>query len=214
MRMVVAIAGCALLGGCASVGLGGGARPPAELALEQFAYADAANGELRATVRRVIMAGDQGFIPSDPNWLQIELALENTSRRTLALTQVQEQLENGAVLASATGASELIKPPNLMREGLITTGIGVGGMAAGMLLFPPAALVGGALIAFRPLFEGDRVGRMAERLNRESLRVGPIAPGSTTQGWVFVPAVRGQTGLIIFYQQSGGNTESLVVSRR
>lgn len=203
----------ALLAGCAAGGMGfGGPQAPAEIALETFTYGAVSNPDVRVSIDEVVIAGQPGFIPSDPNWLQIRMTVSNVGSRTVNLTKVQEQLEGGVVLNAAQGAGELIKPPNLVREGLITTGVGTAGMVAGMFLFPPAALIGGALIAFRPMFEGDRVGRMAERLSRESLRVGPIAPGTSAQGWVFVPAVRGQTGLIVFYEV-GGSSESLAIPR-
>ena len=214
MRAIVGIVAAAMtVTGCASGSLGlPGPRPPEMLATESFAYGSASNRDLRVTVDQVILAGAPDFIPSDPNWLQLRVTIANAGGRTINLTQVQEQLEGGAVLQSAQSADELIKPPNLVQEGLLNTGIGAAGMAAGMFLFPPAALIGGAILAFRPMFEGDRVGRMAERLNRESLRTGPVAPGSTVSGWIFVPAVRGQTGLIVFYE-AGGGAESLVVPR-
>ncbi len=213
MRVGVAILASVCLAGCAGGGLGfGGAQPPQAIALETFAYEAAASRYVRVSVDEVIMAGQPGFIPSDPNWLQIRMTVSNVGARTVSLTRVQEQIEGGIVLDAAQGAAELIKPPNLVREGLLTAGVGTAGMVAGMFLFPPAAIIGGALVAFRPLFEGDRMGRMAERLSRESLRVGPIAPGTATQGWVFVPAVRGQTGLIVFYEV-GGSAESLAIPR-
>jgi hypothetical protein len=203
----------ALVAGCASGGMGFGApQAPAAIALETFAYDAVSDRDVRVSVDQVILAGQPGFIPSDPNWLQLRFTVSNVGGRTVSLTRVQEQLEGGIVPDAAQGAGELIKPPNLVREGLITTGVGTAGMVAGMFLFPPAALVGGALIAFRPMFDGYRVGRMAERLWRESLRVGPIAPGTAVQGWVFVPAVRGQTGLIVFYDV-GGSSESLAIPR-
>lgn len=212
-------AGCALLvsvllTGCASTDLGfGGARPPEGLATETFAYGDASDRNVRIVVEQVVMAGQEGFIPSDPNWLQIQMTVTNRGSRTIDLTRIQEQVEGGVVFPAAQGASELMKPPNLVRETLVNTGIGAAGMAAGYLLFPPAALLGGAVILFRPMFEGDRVGRMAERLNRESLRIGPIAPGTAARGWVFVPAVRGQTGLILVYDVNG-SAESVTIARR
>jgi hypothetical protein len=208
----IALAGV-LMTGCASGGMGfGGPRAPQAIALESFSYEAPSNRDVQIRVDEVLIAGQPGFIPSDPNWLQIRMTVTNVSGRTVNLTRVQEQLEGGVVLPAAQSAAELVRPPNLVREGLITTGVGAAGMAVGALLFPPAALVGGAIIAFRPLFEGDRVGRLAERLSRESLRVGPIAPGTATRGWVFVPAVRGQTGLIVFYEV-GGSSESVAVLR-
>lgn len=215
MRTVAALLlASTLVSGCAGGPMGlGGSRPPEAIARESFSYEAAANRHLRVEVDQVIMAGQPDFIPSDPNWLQIRMTVTNLGERTLSLTSVQEVLEGGVVLPSAQSAGELIEPPNLVREGLITTGVGAAGMAVGYLLFPPAAILGGALIAFRPMFAGDRVGRMAERLNRESLRVGAIAPGTAVRGWVFVPAVRGQTGLVVVYE-AGGSTESLTLPRR
>lgn len=214
MRAGVSIAlASALLVGCAGGGMDfGGSRPPEAIALETFSYEAVSSRDLRVAVDQVIMAGQPGFIPSDPNWLQIRMSVSNVGSRTVSLTRVQEQIDGGIVLDAAQGAAELVKPPNLVREGLLTAGVGTAGMVAGMFLFPPAALIGGALIAFRPMFEGDRIGRMAERLSRESLRVGPIAPGTSAQGWVFVPAVRGQTGLIVFYEV-GGSSESVAIPR-
>lgn len=203
----------ALMTGCASSGMGfGGPRAPEAIALESFSYEAPRNRDLQISVDEVVIAGEPGFIPSDPNWLQIRMTVTNVSGRTVTLTRVQEQLEGGVVLSAAQSAEDLIEPPNLVREGLITTGVGAAGMAVGALLFPPAALVSGALIVFRPMFEGDRVGRLTERLSRESLRLGPLAPGTATQGWVFVPAVRGQTALIVFYEV-GGSSESVIVPR-
>lgn len=214
MRTGVSIAvACVMLSGCAGGGMDfGGPRAPEAIALEAFSYEAASSRDVRVSVDQVVIAGQPGFIPSDPNWLQIRMTVSNVGSRTVSLTKVQEQLEGGVVLNAAQGAGELIKPPNLVREGLITTGVGTAGMIVGSFLFPPAAIIGGALIAFRPMFEGDRVGRMAERLSRESLRVGPIAPGTSAQGWIFVPAVRGQTGLIVFYEV-GGSSESLAIPR-
>lgn len=210
---IAAVLAGALLAGCAGGGMGfGGPKAPTAVALETFAYDAVSDRDVRISVDQVIMAGQPGFIPSDPNWLQLRFTVSNVGSRTVSLTRVQEQLEGGIVLDAAQGAGELIKPPNLVREGLITTGVGTAGMVAGMFLFPPAALIGGALLAFRPMFEGDRVGRIAGLLSREGLRVGPVAPGTAVQGWVFVPAVSGQTGLIVFYEV-GGSSESLAIPR-
>jgi hypothetical protein len=210
---VAAVLAGALVSGCASGGLGfGGPQAPAAIALETFTYDAVSNRDVRVSVDQVVIAGQPGFIASDPNWIQVRMTVSNAGDRTVSLTRVQEQLEGGVVLPAAQGAAELIKPPNLVREGAVTLGVGAAGMAVGALLFPPAAILGGAVIAFRPMFEGDRVGRMAERLSRESLRVGPIAPGTAAQGWVFVPAVRGQTGLIVFYEV-GGSAASVVIPR-
>lgn len=199
-------------GGMPDIGMPGMGSREAQAPTETFAYAPATDRNVRAEVESVAIHGEPGFIPSDPNWLQVRLRLTNVGSQTVNFTSVKERIADGSVINSAASASELIKPPNLVREGLTTTGLGVGTMVAGAMLFPPAALIGGAVMAFRPLFKIDQVGRTAERLSREGLRVGPIAPGTSTSGYIFVPAVRGQTGLITFYQV-GGEDHSLVIPR-
>ena len=188
------------------------AAPKADMPRETFSYKPAVNGNLRVEVETITLAADPGFIPTDPNWLQMQVKVTNIGKQTINLTRISERLADGHVLASASSGGELIKPPSMVKEMAVTTGVGVGGMMVGAMLFPPAMLLSGAYMAFRPMFVGDKVAKVAERLNQEGLHVGPIAPGTSMSGLIFVPAVTGQTGLITFYEV-GGATQSLSISR-
>lgn len=215
-RTVKVLAACVLLAGCASdnfpgvPGVGTAARvtPPPEL----FSYAAASDRSVRITVGQVVSRGEQGFIPSDPNWLQVPVTVSNIGSRTISFSDVKAQLADGTVVNSASTASELLKPPSMVTTTAGIMGLGAASTLIGAFIFPPAALIGGAAIALAPAFMGDRVARTVERLNREGLHPGPIAPGTSVAGVVFLPAVRGQTALIVFYEV-GGSSESLRVDR-
>lgn len=205
----------AMLSGCANSmpGIPGmGARASVQMPQETYAYHPAADAHLRVEVQSVSTFRDQGYIPSDPNWLQIRLRITNVGSQTAGLTRAGERLTDGTVLNAAQSGHELIRPPSMVREMAMNTGLGIGTMAAGALLFPPAAIIGGALMAFRPMFAADQVGRIGERINQEGLRVGPIAPGTAVQGLVFFPAVTGQDGLVLFYEVNGQD-RSIVIDR-
>ena len=211
------LAASVLLAGCASSAMpsmpipGLGSRQ-AQAPTESFAYLPATNRDLSVTVASVVGFADPDFIPSDPNWLQIRLTIANTGNRTITFTEAKEQLADGTVISSARSAGELLKPPSMVGTTAGIVGVGTAGMVVGSLLFPPAALVSGAAIVFGPMFMTDRMTRTVERLNREGIQAGPIAPGTSTSGLLFVPAVTGQTALLVFYEV-GGSQESLVVQR-
>lgn len=211
------LAASVLLAGCASSAMpnmpipGMGSRQ-ARAPTENFAYLPASNHDLSVTVASVVGFADPDFIPSDPNWLQIRLTITNTGDRTIRFTEAKEQLADGTVIRSARSAGELLKPPNMVATTAGIMGVGTAGMVIGSLLFPPAALVSGAAIVLGPMFMADRMTRTVERLNREGIQAGPIAPGTSASGLLFVPAVTGQTALLVFYEV-GGSQESLVVER-
>lgn len=218
MRVLTGIvAASVLLAGCASSGMpnmsipGMGSRQ-SRTPTESFAYLPASNRDISVTVGSVVGYADPDFIPGDPNWLQIRLTIANTGNRTVTFTDAKEQLADGTVIGSARSAGELLKPPSMVATTAGIVGVGTAGMVIGSLLFPPAALVSGAAIVFGPMFMADRMGNTVERLNREGLQAGPVAPGTSTSGLLFVPAVTGQTALLIFYEV-GGSQESLVVQR-
>ncbi|MBX9803402.1 MAG: hypothetical protein K2Y04_11635 [Caulobacteraceae bacterium] len=179
---------------------------------ERFVYLPASNGDLSVSVASVVGHADPDFIPSDPNWLQIRLTITNTGNRTIRFTEAKEQLADGTMIGSARSAGELLKPPSMVATTAGIIGVGTAGMVVGSLLFPPAALVSGAAIVLGPMFMADRMTRTVERLNREGIQAGPIAPGTSASGLLFVPAVTGQSALLIFYDV-GGSQESLVVQR-
>lgn len=218
MRIFIGTALSALLlAGCGSTGgpnmsvPGFGARQ-ARVPTEQFSYQPAANHDLRVTVGEVVGHENPNFIPGDPNWLQIRMTLSNVGSRTLSFTSAKEQLADGTVIDSASSAAELLKPPSMVATTAGIVGVGAAGMVVGALLFPPATLISGAAILFGPMFMADRMQATIDRVSREGLRVGPIAPGTSVSGYLFVPAVHGQTGLIVFYEV-GGSQESLIVAR-
>lgn len=211
------LAASVLLAGCASSGMPNMSIPgmgnrQARAPTESFTYLPASNRDLTVTVASVVGFADPDFIPGDPNWLQIRLTIANTGNRTITFTEAKEQLADGTVINSARSAGELLKPPSMVAATAGIVGVGTAGMVVGSLLFPPAALVSGAAIVFGPMFMADRMGRTVERLNREGIQAGPIAPGTSTSGLLFVPAVTGQTALLVFYEV-GGSQESLVVQR-
>lgn len=212
-----ALAASILLAGCASNGMPNMSIPglgnqQTRAPTERFVYLPASNRDVSVTVASVVGHADPDFIPSDPNWLQIRLTIANTSNRTIRFTEAKEQLADGTVIGSARSAGELLKPPSMVATTAGIMGVGTAGMVIGSLLFPPAALVSGAAIVLGPMFMADRMTRTVERLNREGIQAGPIAPGTSASGLLFVPAVTGQTALLVFYEV-GGSQESLVVER-
>lgn len=218
MRVLAGVvAASVLLAGCASSGMpnvsipGMGGRQ-AQTPTEQFAYLPASNRDLSVTIGGVVGHADPDFIPGDPNWLQIRVTIANVGTRTIRFTEAKEQLADGTVLGSARSPSELLKPPNMVATTAGIMGVGTAGMVIGSFLFPPAALLSGAAIVFGPMFMADRMAKTVERVNREGIQAGPIAPGTSTSGLLFVPAVTGQTTLLVFYEV-GGSQESLVVER-
>lgn len=217
LSVMTVCAATALLTGCANAslpsvpGIGGG-NAQAQMPQEAFTYRPATDAHLRVEVQSVSTFRDQGYIPSDPNWLQARIRITNVGSQTASLTRAGERLADGTVLNAAQSGHELIRPPSMVREMAMNTGLGIGTMAAGALLFPPAAIIGGAMMAFRPMFRADQVGRIAERINQEGLRVGPVAPSTAVQGLVFFPAVTGQDGLVLFYEVNGQD-RSIAIDR-
>lgn len=195
-----------------SVPIPGMGNRQAQAPTERFAYEPASNRDVRITVGGVIGHADPDFIPGDPNWLQVRVTISNVGERTIRFTEAKEQLVDGTVLGSARSATELLKPPNMVATTAGIMGVGAAGMVIGSLLFPPAALLSGAAIVLGPMFMADRMAKTVERVNREGIQAGPIAPGTSTSGLLFVPAVTGQTALLVFYEV-GGSQESLVVQR-
>lgn len=208
---------CALLSGCASADMpsmqvpGMGARS-APRPVESFAYEPASDRDIRVTVGQAVMHGDPAFIPGDPNWVQLRVTIANQGRDTVSLNQVKIRLADGTVVPSASALADLMKPPSYVREGVTQLGLGTAGAVAGAFLFPPLALVGGAVMAFGPLMRADRTSRMLERAQQEGLAIGSIAPETSVSGYIWAPGVTGQTGLVVFYSVSG-TERSLIVPR-
>lgn len=215
LRTVIAASSALALTTQGCFSSGGGSRPPSTQAVaaqETFAYQPAADRNLRVVVTRVVLRGDPEFIPSDANWLQLHVTVSNIGSRTATLTSVQERLTDGTVLAAATNGSELARPPRIARAAARSVGIGAAGHIVGQMLFPPAAIIG-AILSGRSLFRsGNRQANATARFNATGLRAGSIPPGASVSGFVFVPAVSGQSGLVVNYAVGGAET-SLMVSR-
>ena len=218
MRILTYCAAALLLSGCGTTAMSGmgvpglGARQ-AQMPVEDFNYAPAANRNVRVAVAEVVSHGNPDFIPSDPNWIQVRLTVSNIGSRTINFTDAKAQLANGTVLGSARAASELLKPPSMVATTAGMMGMGAASTLVGAFIFPPAAIIGGAAMVLGPMFMADRMAKTVERVNREGIQAGPVAPGTSTSGLLFVPAVTGQTALIVFYE-IGSSSESLVVTRR
>jgi hypothetical protein len=204
----LAVSGCASTGGMPSMQsvreMAPGQRPSAAATPpENFAYAPAKDRDIRVSVGRVVLAGDKDFIPSDPNWLQIHITIANIGSRTVKIDDVKQKLADGTVVMSAKSGAELIKPPSFVKSGLTTVGVGTAGMMVGALLFPPAMIASGAYIAFAPMFQADRMQKTLAKVQQQGLKAETVAQGTSTQGYIFSPAISGQTALIVFYQVDG-----------
>lgn len=196
------------LAGCASAPLPQAMRGAPPAPRESFSYQAASDRDIRVTVGEVLIKGDPDFIPADPNWLQVRVTVANVGSRTIRYQETKERLADGRVVAGAQSATELMKAPDYVK----TAGVGTAGIIAGGLLFPPAALIGGAVMAFGPMFQANRSQHLLEKVQQAGLHPGAVAPGTTVSGFEFVPAVSGQTGLIVFYE-AGGASQSLSIRR-
>lgn len=217
-EVVVAATAIALaLGGCAQTGMSGvpgfAGQERSATSGEIFSYAGASDRNLRVEAGPVLMAGDQGFAPSDANWLQVRLRVTNTSSRVVTVMQARERLADGRVVNGATGPQDITEAPNYLGDATMTLGLGAAGTIVGSMLFPPAAIAASAAALFVPIFRNNRRQRTTEWFMREALLPGSsVAPGTSVEGYVFVPAVVGQEALILFYT-AGGSEHSLTIPR-
>ncbi len=199
--------GLMLLSGCASTGIPSLTESAPKTASEHFAYAPASNGHVRVEVDNVVMKGDPDFIPTDPNWVQLRVRITNVGSRTITVSGGGEQLANGTVVRNAQTGNDIVKPPSVGKQLLMSSG-GI----IGALVFPPALLLGVAADVALPIYSAGKLERVVKRVNTEALRVGPVAPGTSVSGLIFVPAVTGQTGLVLFYEENG-KTQSVSIPR-
>jgi len=196
-----------MLSGCASTALPHLTETAPKTAAEHFAYQPASNGQVRVEVDNVVMKGDPDFIPTDPNWIQLRVRITNVGSHTITVSGGGEQLANGTVVRSAQSGNDIVKPPSVGKQLLMSSG----GLV-GALVFPPALLLGVAADVALPIYSAGKLEKVVNRVNTEALRVGPVAPGTSVSGLIFVPAVTGQTGLILFYDE-GGRTQSIAIPR-
>lgn len=130
----------------------------------------------------------------------------------VTLGDVKAKLSDNSVVASAQSPTDLAKPPSIASEAGKSVGIGVAGTLAGAMLFPPLALVASAFSLVSSVGGSDRWSKRLERIRASTLRTESVAPGTSTSGYVYVPALTNQTGLIAFYTVAG-NVESLTLNR-
>ncbi|MDF7774283.1 hypothetical protein P1X14_03395 [Sphingomonas sp. AOB5] len=214
-RLIAAAGAASLLSAC--MGGGGGVNSASSSAIdakapETFAYAPASDRSIRVSVDQVLMQGQRGYLPKDRNWLQLQLTVTNVGRQTIQLSDVRARLNNGVVIAAAGTGHELAAAPSFGGTAAKSLGIGVAGQVAGSLIFPPLALVAGGIGLANMLGGHESWRKRLQRIEGSLLRAQAIAPGTSVTGNVYVPAVRGQTALIVFYV-AGGRSQSLVVAR-
>jgi hypothetical protein len=209
---LAAIAAIALLTGCAGIGGGPSSASRSEVAGEKFNYAPAQNGAIRVSVDEVRMRGDRGFLPNDANWLQLRVTVANVGKRTVSFRDFRAKLDNGKVIAAADTIDELAKMPSAGKTMGRMAALGIGGQVIGAMLFPPLALVASGANVAGITKDADDWQKRARSIDAEILKPQDIAPGTSVSGDVYIPAVRGQTGLIAFYQ-TGGRSESLNIAR-
>ena len=199
---LIALTGCSSMPTVSSL-TGGAPEQPREA----FAYRAATDGRVRVDVESVTLKGESGFIPTDRNWLQVNIRITNKSGRMIEVSEVGERLVDGTVIKAAKSAEDLVKPP-LIKDMAVSSGLTVGTM----MFFPPMAVAGAIAGVAYPLYSANKSGRLMERLNQEGLHQGPIAPGTSTTGLIFLPAVKDQAGLILFYEVDG-KKQSIVIER-
>lgn len=186
--------------------------PPEAVPPETFAYLPANDVNLRVTINNVVLRGDPEFIPRADNWIQINMTIANVGRRTLTVNSVQGRLASGALFAAAQAYDNILREPSVNQMMVSNSAAAVGGMAAGYLIFPPAAVLVGAANLVGGMINRGRRERRQRHYSETVLTPGPLAPGTNMSGNVYLPAIRGQTGLLIFYVAAGSD-ESLEVRR-
>jgi hypothetical protein len=214
MRIVAAALVASLLAGCASGGAVGSASKAksGSAAVERFAYKEASDKQVRATVVRALTYEDEGFLPKDRNWIQIELTVANIGKRPVQFADVKTRVTDGTVIASAQAAQELAKPPSMAGTAAKSVGLGAAGHMAGMLLFPPLALAASAASLFTMFGGTESWGKRLEKIQRSALSPQTLAPGTSASGTVYVPAVKGQNALLLFYSVDG-RSDVLTITR-
>jgi hypothetical protein len=205
------------LGGCADTQSltnnipGMHSAPSSQAPAESFSYRPAADRDINVSIDKVVTAGSPDFLPGDPSWLQLEMRIANVGSHTIKITDVREKLSDGTAVAGPTHTSELLKQPNMAKSTMTTIGVGAASMVAGMF-FMPLALIGGAAIALSPSMSADGMEKKLDAINHAAMQNATLAAGTSEKGDVFLPAVAGQTGVIVFYEVDGA-TRTLTVER-
>jgi hypothetical protein len=209
-RLVVSILALGMLAACETTGglRTGGSSNSANSAGESFEFRTARSRDVSVTASRVVIAGYPGFLPTDPNWVQIELRIENVGNRSVTYVGTQARLEDGRVLPGASHSGELAKMPSMLGTAATQVGLGTGATIVGAMLFPPLALVGAMAGGAYTLYNADRqVGRIGEAAER-LLPSTSIPPRGYVSGLAFVPAVKGIAGISISYSDPNSGLAS------
>lgn len=208
-RLVVSVLAAGMLAACGTTGgldLGGSGNAGGS-AGETFNFQTARNPDVSVTVSRVTLAGDPVFLPTDPNWVQIELRFENVGNSPVTYVGTQARLEDGRILSGASHSGELTKTPSMLGMAATQVGLGTGATIVGAMIFPPLALVGAMAGGAYTLFNADRQMNRMEEATERFLPSTAIPPGGYVTGLAFVPAVRGIAGISVSYSDrysSGG----------
>ena len=179
---------------------------------ESFSYFPASDRNLRVTVNSVVLHGQPEFIPKAANWIQINVTVANIGRRTLNVGSIQGKLSSGMLFAGARGFENILREPTaseIVGSSYAQAGVGA---AASLFIFPPAGIIVGMAGMAKDLIGMGKRERRQQRYQESLFTVGPIAPGTSIGGNVYLPALRGQDGMIVFYTLAGSD-ESLEVRR-
>ncbi|MEE2566864.1 hypothetical protein [Hyphobacterium marinum] len=199
--------------GCAMSGMTSfGNQPTVNFENQSFEFQSAEDAGVLSEVLAVTLYDDEGFIPGDPNWIQVTLRVSNNSDSTIHVTEVRQQLGTGAILQVASSGLELLDQPSTARMVVEGATLSAGGMIVGAFVFPPATLIAGGIGAYRWLSRMDRQERVTEAFRRRSLAMGSLPPGGNITGLVWVPALEDFSGMLVVVQKQG-DTRTLILQR-
>jgi hypothetical protein len=168
-------------------------------AQDSVSYETSADKNIRVSVADIVTSNNKSFLPKDKNWLQLRVNVANTSGRPVSLDEVKVKLANGTVISAATAATDLAKAPTVTGTVAKSGGIMAAGQIAGYMVFPPLALVASGVALFSLLGGHESWRSRQKKIEASLLERQTIAPGTSVEGLVFVPALRDQTALIVFY---------------
>ena len=165
-------------------------------------YTGASNGDLAVAVTAVHYAFEKDdYLPKDPNWAQITLRVENVSGEVISLEAAKSKQTSGVVLDSAGTVVQLAEPPDVGTQMAKTGGIAVAGHMAGMLIFPPLAILGGIGALLGMNNSQKKWKRQMETIEASALRTGLLPSDGVAEGKIYIPATTEQAELVIFYKK-------------
>ncbi len=167
-------------------------------------YTGASDKSVKVSVVKVVYANNKDeFLPNNPNWAQFTVSFENIGKPMVSLDSVKVKQNSGVLLNSASSTIQLAKAPDAMAEVGKSTGIIAAGQFAGAFIFPPLALVSGALAMFG-LGDGTKKwSKRMEAIDASALSTGAVPPQSLVNGNIYLPAVQDQKELVFLYSIDG-----------